>query len=347
VTPGRNRRLHAALGAVVAAAFVWWFFQGVNLTAAMQEIREARVFYLAAAVAMSLAGFGHRIARWRYLVAPFKWVRMRSLAAAVFMGWTVSAILPGRVGEIARAVVLGRREGLRASALLGTIVLERLLDAFAIVLLLALSLTAGRTGALESSQASLLSSIRTGALITSGALAGIAAALLIAHRLRDRIKPALRTLAEGLPGGLGRRGWSILESFGSGISGALKDLPTTETPVRLRTWVAVHTIILWLMICGVHFLLLQAFRIEASVFRIPPLLFLITLGLSVPVPAGVGSYHKAVQLGLTGMLGVSSETATGYAIVSHAVTLGPPALIGALLLAREGLSLPAVTRMDS
>ena len=64
------------------------------------------------------------------------------------------------------------------------------------------------------------------------------------------------------------------------------------------------------------------------------------LGLSVPVPAGVGSYHKAVQLGLTGMLGVSNETATGYALVSHAVTLVPPALIGAFLLAREGLSLP-------
>ncbi len=344
---GRGPRIRAIFSAVIAAAFMWWFLQGVNVTAAVGEIRQARPSYVAAAVAMSLAGFGHRIGRWRYLVAPFKWVRLRSLAGAVFIGWTVSAILPGRVGEIARAVVLARREGLRASALLGTIVLERLLDALAIVLLLALSLTIGRAAARESSEASLMSAIRTGALITSGALAGIAAALVIAHRLRDRIKPALRSLAERLPGGLGRRGWSILESFGSGISGALKDLPPSDTPVRLRTWVALHTIILWLLICGVHLLLLQAFGIEASVFRIPPLLFLITLGLSVPVPAGVGSYHKAVQLGLTGMLGVSNETATGYALVSHAVTLGPPALIGALLLAREGLSLPAVTRMDS
>ena len=347
MTSGRSRRFHAALSTVVAAAFVWWFFHDVNITAAIREIRQARVSYLAAAVAMSLAGFGHRIGRWRYLVAPFKWVPIRSLATAVFMGWTVSAILPGRVGEIARAVVLGRREGLRSSALLGTIVLERLLDALALVLLLALSLTAGRAVALKSSQASLMLSIRTGALITTGALAGIAAALVIAHRLRDRIKPALRSVADRLPAGVGRRGWSSLESFGSGISGALKDLPPGETPVHLRTWVAVHTIILWLMICGVHFLLLQAFRIDASVFRIPPLLFLITLGLSVPVPAGVGSYHKAVQLGLTGMLGVSNETATGYALVSHAVTLGPPAVIGAWLLASEGLSLPAVTRMDS
>jgi uncharacterized protein (TIRG00374 family) len=344
---GRGPRLRAAISAVVAAVFLWWFLQGVSITAALGEIRRARTSYLGAAVALSLAGFAHRIGRWRYLVAPFRWVRMRSLAAAVFIGWTVSAILPGRLGEIARAVVLGRREGLRASALLGTIVLERLLDALAIVLLLVLSLIVGPAAAGKSSEASLMGAIRSGAVIISGALAGIASALIAAHRLRHLIKPGLRSIASRLPGGLGHRGSSILESFGAGISGALKNLPPGEAPLRLRTWVTVHTIVLWLMICGVHLLLFQAFGIQASVFRIPPLIFLITLGLSVPVPAGVGTYHKAVQLGLTGMLGVSNETATGYALVSHAVTLVPPVLIGAVLLAREGLSLPAVTRMDS
>jgi uncharacterized membrane protein YbhN (UPF0104 family) len=93
------------------------------------------------------------------------------------------------------------------------------------------------------------------------------------------------------------------------------------------------------MICGVHMLLLRAFEIDASAFSVPPLLFLITLGLSVPVPAGLGSYHTAVQLGLTAMLGVSKETAAGYAIVSHVVTLGPPTLIGLVVLMREGLAL--------
>jgi uncharacterized protein (TIRG00374 family) len=343
----RSQALRVGVSAVVAAIFLWWFLQGVNLAAAIAEIRHARVSYLVAAVALSLAGFAHRIGRWRYLVAPFKWVRVRSLAAAVFIGWTVSAMLPGRLGEVARAVVLGRREGLRSSALLGTIVLERLLDALAVVLLLALSLAVGPAPLPDSSGTSLMLAIRAGALIVSAVLAGIAAALVAAHRLRHWIKPALRSLADRPPGGLSQRGSSILESFASGMSGALKDLPPGEPRSGLRRWVAVHTIILWLMICGVHFLLLQGFGIQASVFRIPPLIFLISLGLSVPIPAGVGSYHKAVQLGLTGMLGVSNETATGYALVSHAVTLVPPVLIGALLLVREGLSLPSVTRMDA
>jgi uncharacterized membrane protein YbhN (UPF0104 family) len=119
------------------------------------------------------------------------------------------------------------------------------------------------------------------------------------------------------------------------------------TPRRLRLWIAIHTAILWAMISGVHLLLFRAFGIGGSFFNVPPLLFLITLGLSVPVPAALGSYHKAVQLGLTVMLGVPADTAAGYAIVSHAVTMVPPVLIGVILLAREGIALSSVIKADS
>jgi uncharacterized membrane protein YbhN (UPF0104 family) len=347
MTPWQGRASRAVFTAAVTVAFVWWFLQGVSLTAALGEIGRAQVSYLVAAAALSLAGFIHRIGRWRYLVAPFKWVGVRSLATAVFVGCTVTAILPGRLGEVARAVVLGRRERLRASALLGTIVLERLLDALAVVLLLGLSLAIDATMARDSSGAALMPALRAGALIVSMTLAGIAAGLSALHYLRHRIRPGLRALAGRMPGGVGRRGLGILDAIGSGIVGALRNLPPGEASVRLRMWVGVHTVVLWSMICGVHLLLLRAFGIQASVVQVPPLIFLIVLGLSVPVPAGVGSYHKAVQLGLTGLLGVSNETATGYALVSHAVTLVPPVAIGALLLAREGLSLPAAVRMNS
>ena len=60
----------------------------------------------------ALAAVG--LADWRYLLAPVKWTRVRPLAEAVFVGWAATAILPGRVGEIARAVLI--RQRLRATA---------------------------------------------------------------------------------------------------------------------------------------------------------------------------------------------------------------------------------------
>ena len=344
----RTRGIRALVSALLAAGFLWWFLHGVSLVLVAAEIRRVRISYLAAATALSLAGFAFRIWRWRYLVAPLKWTRVGSLAAAVFVGSAVTAILPGRLGEMARAVLLGRREGIRVSAAFGTIVLERLLDVFALLLLLAISLALVPATTPGSDQTLLMLALRTGASVASGALVLIAAGILAARHVPSSIRVVVRTWTGKLPGALGRLGWEVAESFGAGLSGAFSDT-TAEgvTPRRLRSWIAVHTALLWAMICGVHLLLFQAFGIEGSFFNVPPLLFLITLGLSVPVPAALGSYHKAVQFGLTVMLGVSAETAAGYAIVSHAVTLVPPALIGVILLAREGIALSSMVNADS
>jgi hypothetical protein len=111
--------------------------------------------------------------------------------------------------------------------------------------------------------------------------------------------------------------------------------------------VGAATVLLWVAICGVHVLLLRAFGISAAITSVPLLLFLITLGLSLPIPGGVGSYHTAVQLGLTTLFGVSSDAAAGYAIVSHAVTMLPPAVIGLAVLAREGVGLSTVLAWSS
>jgi uncharacterized membrane protein YbhN (UPF0104 family) len=328
----------------VIAGLLWWFFRGVTLDGLTSEIRRIRLPYVFAAAMLSLCGFLFRIARWRYLLAPLARVGVGSLAAAVFVGWAVSAILPGRVGEVARAVVLRQREGLRASAALGTIVLERMLDALAVLILVAASIGFVPRAALGSAHASVLAGIRTGALIVFAGLMVVTTVILLMHRVPAGVVVTLRRWTARLPGVLGSAAWGMIEAFLAGLSGAVRGgtgMPGV-TPARLRAAVALHSAALWIVICGVHVLLLRAFAIEASVFTVPPLLFLITVGLSVPVPGAVGSYHKAVQLGLTAMLGVSSETAAGYAVVGHAVTLGPPTLIGLIVLAREGLTLASV-----
>jgi hypothetical protein len=344
-----TRRARGPLGAVVTTIAIgglaWWFLRGVNVDNMLAQIRSARLPYVAAAVVVSLSGFLFRILRWRYLLAPVKWTRVRPLAEAVFVGWAATAILPGRVGEIARAVLIRQREGVRASAAFGTIVLERLLDALAVLMLVALAIGLGPTAAFGSPQQSLLVAIRTGALAVFAALLVAAAFIFLMHRIPAPIVNFLHRLLERLPGRLGRAAWGMVEAFAAGLSGAVRrgDATRTLTPGRLRASVAAHSALLWVMICSVHVLLLRAFDIEASVFSVPPLLFLITLGLAVPVPGGLGSYHKAVQLGLTSMLAVSNDTAAGYAIVSHAVTLGPPTIIGLGIVLREGIALSGVT----
>jgi uncharacterized membrane protein YbhN (UPF0104 family) len=57
------------------------------------------------------------------------------------------------------------------------------------------------------------------------------------------------------------------------------------------------------------------------------------LGLMFPTPGGLGSYHLAVQIALTDVYGVAKDTASGVALLAHAISFVPITLLGLALFA--------------
>jgi len=78
-----------------------------------------------------------RSIRWKYLLRPVKaGLRMSNAIEANTLGFTMNFIFPGRLGEVVRPVFLARREKLSPGYLIGTIVVERTFDMFAMCFLL-------------------------------------------------------------------------------------------------------------------------------------------------------------------------------------------------------------------
>jgi glycosyltransferase 2 family protein len=69
-----------------------------------------------------------RMVRWGALVRPLGEVSWRDLLGASAVGMTAILLLPLRLGELVRPYVLARRTGISTSALLGTAVVERVID---------------------------------------------------------------------------------------------------------------------------------------------------------------------------------------------------------------------------
>ena len=65
----------------------------------------------------------------------------------------------------------------------------------------------------------------------------------------------------------------------------------------------------------------------------------LVVGVAVPVPAGVGSFHFMFQLAATQFLGASLPQASAAAIVLHAVTVLPISVLGLLYMAQDGWTL--------
>ena len=70
---------------------------------------------------------------------------------------------------------------------------------------------------------------------------------------------------------------------------------------------------------------------------------LIAVGVAVPTPAGVGGYHAAYQLGVTGLYGASDTAAVGAGLVAHVLSFLPVTVIGLVLMARIGMNLERIS----
>ena len=97
--------------------------------------------------------------------------------------------------------------------------------------------------------------------------------------------------------------------------------------------VGAGSLFLWLVINVQVYCVLRAFGLGLPLSAAFVTTSAAVLGLVVPTPGGVGGYHAAVQFALTRVYGVPLATATGVALIAHAVSFVPISLIGFALFA--------------
>ena len=329
-----SRRVQMAVGVGLTALLLWLFLREVDLGAVVEELKRADYRWVLAATALTLLVMVQRAWRWHYLLLPIKSIALAPLTATTFMGWAFTALLPGRLGEVARPVLLGRREGISKTAAFATIVLERLFDLLSVlVVLITYLLFFPLPRGLDGEGAAIIAGIRAGGV---AALVGlvVAVSFLVGAQLMPRRTDALLARVMGwMPGSVGDRLLPIGRSFLTGFAG-IKD-------PKLIVTIVVQSLLIWFNILVTYYILFFAFDIELPYYAVMPLIVMVVIGVMVPTPAAVGAFHYATQLALVTLWSVPIEQATSYAIVCHAIVFVPITFIGIILLSREGVSLRA------
>src|SRR5690606_24233893 len=132
VTRGLMRRyrrwIFLALGFVISGVFVYLALRGLNLREVWLDLRGANYWWLVPGVLVYFVAVWARTWRWHYLLRPIKRIRLAELFPVVVIGYMGNNVYPFRAGEVIRAYVLERNEGVRISASLATIVVERIFD---------------------------------------------------------------------------------------------------------------------------------------------------------------------------------------------------------------------------
>lgn len=131
--PGRLRTIQAVAGIGISAVLLWLALRGLDLGQTWEALRGANFWYLLPAVLIYFAGVAIRGLRWQRLLLPVERIPARQAIALLIVSYTVNNVVPARMGDVMRVFLLARETGIRKSASLATVVLERLLDVLAIL----------------------------------------------------------------------------------------------------------------------------------------------------------------------------------------------------------------------
>ncbi len=308
-------------GFLLAAALMAWVLRGTDPATLWSQIRDASILGLLLGAALNLGHNVFRVLRWRVLLNPVRrGIGFRPMFSAVILGYLTSWVIPGRLGELVRPMLLSAREGIALGPVVGTIVADRVLDIVAVAFLFAVGVW---ITPLSGEAAAHVALLRTGAVaISVGAIAVLA--LMVVASVSDQ-RLAAWFARRGKPfRWLGRAGVSLAHG-----ARALRS-------PRAVGLVLIHSIAAWIMIAGATWVCVRSAGAEVSAGAILVILPMLVLGVAVPTPAGAGGYHGAMKAGLM-LFGVSQVTAVSAGLLAHMMMTIPVIVAGVILLWTENV----------
>jgi phosphatidyl-myo-inositol alpha-mannosyltransferase len=319
--PRLIRRLGIVAGVLVGAGLTAIAAQRIGVDSVIASVVRSDLGWVVAAVALMMASLFLRAGSW-YAIArsalPRMPLRRRDVTSATMIGVLMSATLPARLGEPARAMVLARRSGRMRETfpvLLGTLVSQTVLNIVALVILGAIIV--GSTDLFHSNTEKLfLASLAPLVLLLAVVLAPTVVRRSGSGRLA-RIAGAIRSALVQV-----RSGLHVFRDPRHGLA---------ASSAQLGAWA------LQLVAC---YVLLEAMGLErAGIGAAAAVLFAVNVTAVVPAtPSNIGVFQLAVISVLTTGFGIGAADALAYGVILQAVEVATALALGLPALVREGMT---------
>jgi uncharacterized protein (TIRG00374 family) len=265
--------------------------------------------------------------RWHYLLKPIKEIPTKSMFPITTIGYMGNNIYPARAGEVLRAVILKRKEGVSISASLATIIVERIFDG--VVMLACVFVNLSELAKLTGSSG-FVGNIQQVAVIGTGVFLGALIVFLLAAMFpHTTAKFGLWFIYRLLPSRLHEKVISVMNKF-------LDGLASLRSPFNVLM-VFFTSVIIWLLETGKYWFVMHAFNFEVSFFALMLMNGIVNLATTIPSAPGYIGTFDAPGIAVLTAYGVSQATAAGYTLTLHVALWLPITLLGAYYLTREGI----------
>jgi phosphatidylinositol alpha-mannosyltransferase len=316
------RRIGLGVAGVMGVGLTLLAAQKIGIDKVVESIVRSNLTWVLIACALMASSLFFRAASWYWIARaalPHRPIRRRDVTSATMIGVLMSATLPARLGEPARALTLARRTGRMRETfpvLLGTLVSQTMLNLVALALL----------GVIIVSTTPLFHSGTKQLFVFSLVPLLVLVVVLFAPLLMRR-------------NGNGR-----IARLGAAIHRALVQVRaglTVFRDPRYGTAAAAAQLTAWAIQLSACWALLYALGLNgrAGIGAAAAVLFAVNVTAVVPAtPSNIGVFQLAVISVLHTGFGVSTADALAYGVILQAVEIATAVALGLPALVREGLT---------
>jgi len=291
--------------------FLYLAFKGVNFNQVLSILSQLSIGWFILFTISFFTSHLIRALRWKVILRSTKPdVSILNLFGATMIGYGVNSVVP-RLGELYRGFFAGKWENISRSVVLGTIVVERIIDILVLGISVLVSVLIYR-GDLYNELLWLKSTVVVGFI----GIFLIIIVLILLIKLKEKFYLLILRFAGKISEKFAEKLAYVFEMLIDGFS--------TVKGFKNYLWIIFYSILVMLNYglsaqIGFYVLNLEnSFEISYSMAWI--VMTISAFGIIIPTPGGTGTYHFIAISILVGLFHFTEEAASAYAILTHTVS---------------------------
>ena len=342
--PPRGKIWQKLLLSLLPAAALIWIMQSGALPIFPRQAELARVasWTLPVYLAVWAVSYAVRLVRWWFLLAAVDVVPLGTVVRAGAVGLFAIALLPFRMGEVVRPLLIRRPPRLTFWAASGTVGAERILDALSVSVSLLLGLHFAKPLAKLPDHIGRLpihvAIVPRMAFVSALVFASGCLVMGIFYFWRDFARRLTERVVGLVSLPLARWLANKIEQMAQGFGFLAR--PRQAVPFLLLT------VGYWLLNAVTFWVLAEGCGIEIGFFGAMATMGVVALGIIVPATPGFfGAFQLAIYAGLAMYLPADAVTEAGsvYAFLGYALPIGLTMLVGLIGVLAKPRALLALT----
>lgn len=361
---GKNQIL-LILGIIISVVCTWLFARHIDWITLKYAFKEADYLFVIPTLFLVILIFVVRTLRWKSLLSSIKRISFINLFSATCIGYMANHVLPARVGEIIRPLVIAKKENIKITPSLATIVLERIFDllgliVFTVVILMIIPASKGQkqisisntyssavagemdmvshTKEIENSKTPILVVLKKWIGIFAGIGAATVALLMALAFYPEKIVRLTARLFSIFPHKIRDKMEELLESFISGLQilGSRRHI----------IWIFFLTVVIWVLLAATIYVFSFSFNMNLPFTGACLVTICIAFAVALPqAPGYIGVFHIATQKTLE-IFGIEMASSQSFAITLWALSIIPITIVGIFFMWREGIAFKDIVRLE-